>query len=126
MRVFVTGGSGFVGGHVVERLVRDGHEVVALARSDAAVRAVEALGARAARGDLGAIPEGALQGVDAVVHCAARAEDWGKRAWFDEVNEQPERHRSRRPLAGPARGRRRSSVTCSSTLPPRERPGQLR
>lgn len=30
MRVFVTGGSGFVGGHLIERLVRDGHEVVAM------------------------------------------------------------------------------------------------
>ena len=34
MKVFVTGGSGFVGGHLIERLVRDGHEVVAMARSD--------------------------------------------------------------------------------------------
>lgn len=50
--VFVTGGSGFVGGAVVEGLVANGRRVRALARSDAAAERVEALGARAVRGSL--------------------------------------------------------------------------
>ena len=33
MRVFVTGGSGFIGGHVIEKLHASGYEVVALARA---------------------------------------------------------------------------------------------
>jgi dihydroflavonol-4-reductase len=51
-RVFITGGSGFVGGALLSRLVERGDEVVALARSDAAERAVTGRGARAVRGDV--------------------------------------------------------------------------
>ena len=51
-RVFVTGGSGFVGGALLGRLVERGDEVVALARSDEAERALSARGARTVRGDV--------------------------------------------------------------------------
>ena len=50
-RVFVTGGSGVIGGALVERLVQRGDEVLALARSDAAVAAVQKRGAKPVRGD---------------------------------------------------------------------------
>jgi nucleoside-diphosphate-sugar epimerase len=49
---FVTGGSGFVGGRLIRRLVGDGWKVRALARSDAAAAKVEELGAEAVKGDL--------------------------------------------------------------------------
>ena len=51
-RVFVTGGSGFVGGALVTRLVERGDEVVALARSAEAERALSERGARVVRGDV--------------------------------------------------------------------------
>jgi dihydroflavonol-4-reductase len=51
-RVFLTGGSGLIGGALASRLVERGDEVVALARSDAAERALAARGARAVRGDV--------------------------------------------------------------------------
>jgi dihydroflavonol-4-reductase len=51
-RVFLTGGSGLVGGAVAARLLERGDEVVALARSDAAERALAARGARVVRGDV--------------------------------------------------------------------------
>lgn len=86
MRVFVTGGSGFVGGHLIERLARDGHTVDALARSEASAQVVRGFGARAVRGDLDAIEPSALSGAEAVVHCAARVEDWGPRAAFWAAN----------------------------------------
>jgi nucleoside-diphosphate-sugar epimerase len=72
MRVFVTGGSGYVGGAVVEELVRAGHAVTGLARSPAAAERLEELGAAAVQGDL-AHPDAwarAATGSDAVVHLA--------------------------------------------------------
>ena len=51
-RAFITGGSGFIGGALVARLRAEGREVVALARSDAAGRALAARGATVARGDV--------------------------------------------------------------------------
>ena len=50
--VLVTGGSGFVGRALVERLVGEGRDVRGLARSDTAATAIEAIGARPARGDV--------------------------------------------------------------------------
>jgi dihydroflavonol-4-reductase len=50
--VFVTGGSGLIGGALVTRLVDEGREVVALARGAEAERALAARGARAVRGDV--------------------------------------------------------------------------
>jgi dihydroflavonol-4-reductase len=70
--VLVTGGSGFVGRGVVERLVADGRTVRALARSDAAARDVGELGATPVRGDVldGASLRSAATGCTTVFHVA--------------------------------------------------------
>jgi nucleoside-diphosphate-sugar epimerase len=84
---FVTGGSGFIGGRLIERLVADGVRVRALARSDRSAAAVEAHGAEAVRGDLsdvGAMTAGA-QGCDTAFHLAARVEQWGP--WEDFIRD---------------------------------------
>jgi dihydroflavonol-4-reductase len=51
-RVFLTGGSGFVGGALASRLVERGDEVVGLARSEEAEKALAARGVRPVRGDV--------------------------------------------------------------------------
>jgi nucleoside-diphosphate-sugar epimerase len=80
---FVTGGSGFIGGRLVERLVGEGQRVRALARSDAAAERVEALGAEAVRGNLddtAAMARGAA-GTAVAFHLAAHLGEYG--AWED-------------------------------------------
>jgi NAD(P)-dependent dehydrogenase (short-subunit alcohol dehydrogenase family) len=72
MRVFVTGASGHIGSAVVPALIRAGHKVAGLARSDASAAAVAALGAEVRRGDLTDLAglSAAAGEADAVLHFA--------------------------------------------------------
>lgn len=72
MRVFVTGATGGIGSAVVPELIGAGHEVLALARSDASARAAKSLGADVLPGDLDdpeSLRAGAMES-DGVVHLA--------------------------------------------------------
>jgi len=85
---FVTGGSGFIGGRLIERLVSEGRRVRALARSDGAAAKVEGLGAEAARGDLGdraSLAAGAT-GCEVAFHLAAHLGEWGPWEEFERGN----------------------------------------
>jgi nucleoside-diphosphate-sugar epimerase len=76
MRVFVTGGTGHSGSHIIPELIAAGHEVTGLARSDTAAAAVSALGAKVRRGDLqdlDGLKEAAADS-DGVIHVAHRQE----------------------------------------------------
>ncbi len=72
-RVFVTGGTGFIGGHVIRKLRDRGDEVVALVRSPGKGGVLRALGCELVAGTLAdreAI-RAAVEGCDAAIHGAA-------------------------------------------------------
>jgi dihydroflavonol-4-reductase len=76
VKVFVTGGTGFIGGEIVRQLRARGDDVVCLVRNPEKGKAVAALGCELAAGDLGdeaAIGAG-MAGCDAVIHAAAMYE----------------------------------------------------
>lgn len=91
MHVFVTGGSGFVGGHLIESLVAE-HTVFAMARSDASAARVAALGAIPVRADLGTVTPEQLMGIDAVIHAAAYVEEFGPEQRYWEANVEGTQH----------------------------------
>jgi nucleoside-diphosphate-sugar epimerase len=70
MRIFVTGASGWIGSHTTTELIKAGHQVVGLARSDASAEKVAALGAEVRRGDLDDLDglRAAAADADAVIH----------------------------------------------------------
>src|SRR3982750_3776019 len=73
MRVFLTGGTGYVGAAVLDALVRGGHQVDALVRNSEGAARVQARGAAPVHGDLmtPASWRDAAAAADGTVHTAA-------------------------------------------------------
>lgn len=72
MKVLLTGANGFVGSHIAEMLVQNGHNVVTLVRQASNHKWLKGLSAEFVSGDI-CHPhtlEKAVKGVDAIIHCA--------------------------------------------------------
>ena len=85
---FVTGGSGFVGGRLIEALVAQGWQVRALVRGQKAAASVTTLGAVPVLGELSdrSALSTAMAGSEVVFHIAALFKMWGKQKEFNAVN----------------------------------------
>lgn len=83
MKALVTGASGLLGSHIVDRLLERGDEVLALARPSSDVSYLREREVPVAEGDVtdGESIRAAAEGVDVVYHTAARVTDWGP--WSD-------------------------------------------
>ncbi|WP_421870947.1 SDR family oxidoreductase [Pararhizobium sp.] len=72
MRIFLTGATGFIGSAVIPELLKAGHRVLGMTRSDAGVRTLETAGVAVHRGtleDLDSVRLG-TEKADAVIHTA--------------------------------------------------------
>jgi nucleoside-diphosphate-sugar epimerase len=78
--VLVTGATGLLGSHIVEKLIATGERVRALVRPGSRAGFLDALGVKVMRGDLTdpAACQSAVSGVTLVFHCAAKVGDWGR------------------------------------------------
>lgn len=87
--IFITGGSGFVGRHLIKRLTDAGHGVRCLVRRQAAVESMAAAGAEAVLGDVtdSARVTEAMRGAESVVHLIAILRE-SRGATFEAINVQ--------------------------------------
>lgn len=111
MRVFVTGATGFIGSAVVPELLRAGHEVVGLARSEEKSEELRRAGASVHRGDL-AEPDGladAARACDGVIHLAF-GHDFSRYREMGEVD-----RRAIEAMAGALEGTNKPLVITSGT-----------
>ncbi|WP_217576758.1 NAD(P)-dependent oxidoreductase [Mesorhizobium sp. GbtcB19] len=90
MAVLVTGASGFLGAHVLERLAASGTLALGLGRDEARCAALEVAGHRIIRHDLEQPLDAALDPrlgrVERIIHCAALSSPFGRLADFEAAN----------------------------------------
>lgn len=88
MKAFVTGATGGLGRNLIERLHRDGHQVIASGRNESIGKQIAASGVPFVAADLTDVKRlmRSMDGCDVVFHCAALSSPWGNRRDFFEAN----------------------------------------
>jgi nucleoside-diphosphate-sugar epimerase len=87
-KVLVTGATGFLGRHTVQRLLKEGAQVTGLGRSLSHGRELERMGARFVAAELSEEKrlDEIFRGHDYVIHCAALSSPWGRYEDFYNAN----------------------------------------
>jgi len=90
VKVLVTGASGFIGGHLVEALIKQDTQVRILSRPKSNLTHLQSLPIEVICGDLSDVESlrRAAEGVDIIYHCAALSSDWGSYSDFETANVQ--------------------------------------
>jgi 2-alkyl-3-oxoalkanoate reductase len=88
MHYFITGATGFVGGHIAQACAQQGHQVSAIARPGSDTQLLKSWGVTCHEGDFSDtdLMRRLLTEVDVVVHCAAKIGDWGRVEDYRRVN----------------------------------------
>ncbi len=92
--ILVTGGAGFIGAHLVERLLADGNDVIVFDVPGAPIPDAWHARARVIYGDIANRDDvrAAMQGVGMVFHTAAIVSDWAPRDAYERVTLQGSRY----------------------------------
>ncbi len=79
-KIFITGGTGFLGQEVIKRLSKENVEIKGIARSEKSITKLKKMGVSPILGSLENIAEWEkeLKDQDVVIHCAAPVEFWGE------------------------------------------------
>jgi nucleoside-diphosphate-sugar epimerase len=94
LRILITGATGFVGSHLADACVKRGDTVSTIARANSGTARLEEQDVLIHRGDLTDVEviRRAVDGVEAIVHCAAKVGDWGPVEEYRTVNVEATRH----------------------------------
>lgn len=86
MKVFITGGGGFLGSHIIDLLIRDGHEVTSYSRGN--YPELTEKGVKTIQGSLTDFEKlkESCKGHDAFFHTASKVAMWGKKEDFYQTN----------------------------------------
>jgi len=87
-KVLITGANGFIGSHLVEKFLKEGHKVYGLVRPTSDLSLINDMEVSLKYGDITdySSVEKALYDIDIVVHNAGLASDWGSLELFRKIN----------------------------------------
>jgi len=90
MKILITGATGFIGRHLVSRLLEEGYSVSATARSEADAQSLNQRGVNTTQIDLLLTNDlqSLVRGHDCVIHCAAHVGLWGSKSPYENLNIQ--------------------------------------